>query len=219
MALFWKPARLHNGVGRKAAAGRLAAGEGGETTMLVSCRMMLSLVTALPFLAVHAADIAPHVKPGLWRTTTSVQTAGALPMSEADLAQLPPQMRAQFEAAMKAAMAQSAQPHTFTSCLTAERLRKTLFFNFAHSPDCKRTVVSTAASRWEMHEECAGAAQRTTTARFQALSPEEITGETQISMTKGEHRLTSKGSVHSQWLGADCGNVKPDADVQQPRAR
>jgi hypothetical protein len=187
--------------------------------MIVSRRIVLSLATALPLLAAHAGDIAPHLKPGLWQTTTSVQTAGGLPMSEADLAQLPPEKRAQFEAAMKAAMAQSAQPHTFTSCLTAEQLRRTLSFNFQHNPDCKRTLVSTSASHWEMHEECAGASQRTTIARFQATSSEEITGETQITMTKGEHRLTSKGSVHSQWLGADCGNVKPDADVQQPSAR
>jgi hypothetical protein len=171
------------------------------------------------FLVAHAEDIAPNVKPGLWQTTASVQPAGGPPMSDADLAQLPPDKRAQFEAAMKAAMAQSAQPRTFTSCLTAERLRKDLSFNFQNNPACKRTVVSTSASRWEMHEQCTGASQRTTTARFQARSREEISGETQITMTKGNRKLTSKGSVHSKWLGSDCGNVKPGADIQNSSGR
>jgi hypothetical protein len=167
----------------------------------------------------RAADIAAYLKPGLWQTTTSVQTAGGLPMSEADLAQLPPEKRAQFEAAMKAAMAESAQPHTFVACLTAEQLHRQLAFNLQDNPGCKRTVVATSASRWEMHETCGGASQRTTTARFQATSPEEITGETQITMIKAERRLTSKGSIHSQWLGSDCGHVKPGADIQQPSSK
>jgi hypothetical protein len=71
------------------------------------------------------------------------------------------------------------------------------------------------ASRWEMREECTGTSQRTTTARFQATSSKEITGEIQITIMKDDRMLTSKGHVHSTWLAADCGNVKPGADVQQ----
>jgi hypothetical protein len=102
---------------------------------------------------------------------------------------------------MKAAMAQSAQPHAFTSCLTAQQLRKDLAFDFQHNPACKGTIVSSSASRWEMREECTGTSQCTTTARFQATSSEEITGETQITIMKGDRMLTSKGHVHSTWLG------------------
>ena len=110
--------------------------------MLASRSVRLGVAAgALPFLAVHAADIAPDVKPGLWQTTVSVQTVGGLPMSDADLAQLPPEKRAQFEVAMKAAMAQSAQPHTSTACLTAQQLRKALAFDFQHNPACKRIIV------------------------------------------------------------------------------
>jgi hypothetical protein len=174
---------------------------------------------ALPLLAGHAADVEPPVKAGLWETTTSVQTAGGRGWSTAELAQLSPQERAQFEAASKAAAAQSAQPHTFTACLTAEQLRKSLTFNFEHNPACKRTVVPLSASSWEIHEACGGAAQRTATARFQVTNPAEINGETLVTFVKGEHRLISKASVHSKWLGADCGSVKPGVDVQQSNER
>lgn len=188
--------------------------------MVLGSRIILGVAwAALPLLAGHAADIAPGVNPGLWETTTSVQTAGGQEWSAAELAQLPAQERAQFEAAMKSGAAQSAQAHTFTSCLTSEQLRKDLTFNFEHNPACKRTVVPLSASSWEIHEVCGGAAQRTATARFQAPNPAEISGETVVTFIKGEHRLTSKASVHSKWLGANCGNVKPGADVQQSNGK
>lgn len=170
---------------------------------------------ALPLLAGHAADIEPALKAGLWETTTSVQAGGGQEWSAAELAQLSPQERSQIEAARNAAAVQSAQPHTFAACLTAEQLRKSLTFNFEHNRACKRTVVPLSASSWEIHEACGGGAQRTATARFQATSPTEINGETLVTFVKGERRLTSKASVHSKWLGADCGNVKPGVDVQQ----
>src|SRR5579863_6760546 len=125
-------------------------------------------LTALPFLAVYAADIAPALKPGLWQTTTSVRAVGAHEWSAAELAQLPAAERARYEDAMKAALAQSAQSHTFMSCLSADELRGDLTFNFEHNAACKRTVVSTSATSWEVHEACAGPAQRTASARFSA---------------------------------------------------
>jgi hypothetical protein len=176
-------------------------------------------LAALPLLAGYAADIAPALKPGLWQTTTSVRAAGAHEWSEAELAQLPPEERAHYEDAMKVAVAQGAQSHTFTSCLTAEELRGDLTFNFEHNPACKRTVVSTSATSWEIHEACAGAAQRTASAHFSATSPGEISGETIVSLIKGERRLVSKGIVHSKWLGADCGSVRPGKVIQQPNGK
>ena len=176
-------------------------------------------VMAFPLFADYAADIAPSLKPGLWLTTTSVRAAGAHDWPEAELAQLPPEERAHYEDAMKAAVAQSAQSHTFMSCLTAEELRGDLTFNFEHNAACKRTVVSTSATSWEVHEACGGPAQRTASARFSAASPGEISGETVVSLIKGERRLISKGTVHSEWLGADCGSVRTGAVIQQPNSK
>ena len=187
--------------------------------VLVSRSLLVAFWAALPLLTSRAADLEVAVKPGLWETTTTVHTAGGQAWSAAELAQLPPQERAQVEAATKAAAVQSAQPHTFTSCLTAEQLRKDLTFNFERNPACTRTVVPISTSSWEIHEACGGAAHRTATARFAAMSPAEISGETLVSFVKGERRLTSKANIHSKWLGADCGNVRPGADVQQSNGK
>jgi hypothetical protein len=182
---------------------------------------MVSLMAAalLPGLAGHAADVAPAIKPGLWQTTTSVETAGGQEWSDSELAQLPAEERARYQAAMNAALAQSAQPHTFNACVTAEELRGDLTFNFEHNPACRRTVVSLSESSWEIHEVCGGAAQRTATAHFNATGPGEISGETVVTQIKGVRRLVSKAHVHSKWLATDCGSVKPNADVQNPAAK
>jgi hypothetical protein len=180
---------------------------------------MVLVLGALPMFGAHAGDVTPDVKPGLWRTTASVQTAARLAMSDAELARLPASARAQYETDRKAALADAERAHTFTSCLTTEELRRDLSFNFQKSPACKRTVVASSTSRWEMHEECAGAAKRTTVARFQAVNSEEIRGETQITIIKADHTITSKGDVVSKWLAADCGDVRPGADIQNQNSK
>src|SRR5450755_632821 len=119
------------------------------------------VLCALPLLGAYAADLTLNVKTGLWQSTVSMQTSGQLPIPEADLAKMTPERRQQFEAAMKAAMANAAQPHVVTSCVTAEQLRKGLSFKTEDNPSCKKTVVSSSSSTWEMHEECTGTSART----------------------------------------------------------
>jgi len=172
-------------------------------------------VCAFQLAAARAGDVALNVKTGLWQSTVSMQSSGQLPIPEADLAKMPPEKRQQFEAAMKAAMASAAQPHVVTSCVTAEQLRKGLSFKTEDHPSCKRTVVSSSSATWEMHEECSGASPRTSTIRFHATSPEEIDGQMQMTMTRGERTMTSKGTIHGKWLSADCGSVKPGASASK----
>ena len=160
--------------------------------------------------AAYAGEVALNVKPGLWQTTVAMQMTGQLPISEADLAKMPPERREKMEAAMKAVMANAAQPHVVKSCVTAEQLRKGLSFRSEDQPTCKRTIVTSSSSTWEMHEECSGDSPRTSTIRFHANSPEVIDGQMNMTMTKGERTMTSKGTIHGQWLSANCGSVKPD---------
>jgi hypothetical protein len=167
-------------------------------------------------LTASAADLVPNVKTGLWQSTVAMQTNGQIPISDADLAKLPPERRQQMQAAMKAALASAAQPHVVTSCVTAEQLRKGLSFKNEDRPGCKRTVVSSSSSTWEMHEECTGASPLTATIRFHASSPEEVDGKMEMTMTRGERTMTSIGTIHGKWLTSDCGSVKPGTAVQKP---
>jgi hypothetical protein len=162
----------------------------------------------LQFAAANATDVALNVKTGLWESTITVQTSGQIPIPEADLAKMSPEKRQQIEAAMKAAIASAAQPHTVASCVTAEQLRKGLLFK-TEDASCKRTIVSSSSSASEMHEECSGALARTSTIRFHAVSPKEIDGQMHMTVTRDDRTMTSKGTIHSKWLAADCGDVKP----------
>jgi hypothetical protein len=166
-------------------------------------------VLALQLVAAHAGDVALNVKTGLWETTVAMKITGQLPISDADLEKMPPERRQQIEAAMKATIANASQPHVAKTCVTAEQLRKGLSFKSEDQPSCKRTIVTSSASTWEMHEECTGDSPRTTTIRFHANSHEEIDGEMHMTMQKGERTMTSNGTVHGKWLSSDCGSVKP----------
>lgn len=174
-------------------------------------------VCAVQLAVAHAGDFKLNVKTGLWQTTVAVQMSGQLPMSDADLAKMPPERRQQMEAAMKAAMASASQPHVVKSCVTAEQLRKGLSFKAEDQPSCKRTVVTSSSSNWEMHEECTGASPRTSNIRFHANSPEEIDGEMHMTMSRGERTMTSNGTIHGKWLSSDCGDVKPGGTASEPK--
>jgi hypothetical protein len=166
-------------------------------------------VLAFQLVAAHAGDVTLNVKTGLWQATVAMQMSGQLPMSDADLAKMSPEKRQQMEAAMKASIANASQPHVVNSCVTAEQLRRGLSFKSEDQPSCKRTIVTSSSSAWEMHEECTGDSPRTTTIRFHANSHEEIDGEMHMTMTRGERTMTSNGTVHGKWLSSDCGSVKP----------
>jgi hypothetical protein len=172
-------------------------------------------IGAFHLTATHAGDLALNVKTGLWQSTVSMQTSGQIPISDADLAKMPPERRQQFEAAMKAALASAAQPHVVTSCVTAEQLRKGLSFKTEDRPECKRAVVSSSSSTWEMHEECTGTSPRTATIRFHARSPKEVDGKMEMTMTRGDRTMTSNGTFHGKWLASDCGSVKPGDAVRK----
>jgi hypothetical protein len=170
---------------------------------------------ALVLAVAYAGELALNVRTGLWQNTVAMQTSGQIPISDSDLAKMSPERRAQFEAAMKAAMASAAQPHVITSCVTAEQLRKGFSFKDENNPACKRQVVSISASAWEMHEECTGTSARTATIRFRASTPEEIDGKMEMTMTRGDRTMTSNGTIHGKWLAADCGSVKPGGAVEK----
>jgi len=157
---------------------------------------------------VMADEVKLNVRPGLWETTMTMATNGAPPIPEDQLARMSPEQRAKFEAMFKSAMERANQPHTAKSCLTEAQLRKGPAFG-EDNPNCKRTVTSNSGAQWEMEEECTGRAARTVHARFHAVNSELVTGQTDIVMTNGDRTTTSKGTMQSKWLGADCGDVKP----------
>ena len=149
------------------------------------------------------------LKPGLWQISSTGSMTGAPPIPPEVLASMPPEKRAQAEAAMQAAMARAGAPQVAQNCVTEDQLRRGLNFEDPHNPSCKRTVVTNSSSLLVVHEECAGARPMVGDFRFAAVDRETMKGDINVVMGNGANTTTMQRSLQGKWLGSDCGDVKP----------
>ena len=169
-------------------------------------RLARLLPLALAATATCASAQVPPIKPGLWQAQTerSVDGKAAPDMSER-LKTLSPAARAKMEAMMK-------QRGVDTSgggvriCMTRETLDQGHWNET--SPRCKTEFGTRSASLWKWHSVCS---QPESASDGEAVfhSPESYTMTlTSTVQIKGQPR-TSKHVAKMQWVGADCGDVKP----------
>jgi hypothetical protein len=142
--------------------------------------------------------------------STSGETTGAPPIPPELLAQMPPDRRAKFEAAIAASRARASAPYTLKRCITPDNLQRGLDVDDKYSNDrCKPTVVSSTASVMDMRVQCAGPKQNVSgTFHFEAAKPEAVTGTINMTISVGGNVMTMKRVIQGKWLGADCGDVK-----------
>ena len=174
-------------------------------------KRLLLVAGVLGAIAAWAADIAPmNVKLGLWETTVSNAMRGMPPIPAEVLAKMTPEQRQRMEAAMAARAGSSGSPQTYKSCLTKEALEKALSFGDDRNHNCKRTLVSSSASKQDIHMEC-GNEKVTTTGdlHFEALTPEMVKGTLTLTSTGAGAGMgmNIKSEFSSKWLGPDCGDV------------
>lgn len=161
-------------------------------------------------MAAHAAD-APPIKPGLWqvRSERAVDGVKAPPVT-AQLNNLPPEVRKQMEAMMKQkGVDVSGAPGDVKLCLSKESLDKDQWLAHKQSEkNCKTEIKSRTIGRWTWHSSCIDP-QSETDGEAVFNSPESYTMKVASIMTvKGESKTTNM-TMHSTWLGANCGDLKP----------
>ena len=143
-------------------------------------------------LAVFAATTALlyaqsfDVKVGQWEYTLS-----GMKIAEAELAKMPPAIRAQIEASMK-------NGTTNRSCLTAKDLQELNLGNTDES--CKVTSRKITPTTADIVMTCGGNDPRTQTMHFEALSRESVRGT--IKSTGGDG--TTEMTITGRWLAAEC---------------
>lgn len=179
---------------------------------MLKLRVLFAAVSAASCLALaaQAAPLSLNVKTGLWEMTTSGQTSGAPPIPPEMLAQLTPERRAKFEAAMAASLAKSNQSHVTKTCVTEKTLQHGFDPEENRGRHCTNTVLSSNAKVMELRQECTGREKTSGHIRFEAVSPELVNGTIDIVMSNGANTMTMKHVMHGKWLGADCGNLKRD---------
>jgi hypothetical protein len=157
--------------------------------------------------AVQAQPVPP-IKPGLWQVSLERAVDGQARPSPADrMANMPPEMRAKMEAAMKArGMDMGGGGGDMKVCHTKESLAQGAWSRQGTS--CKTDVKTRSAASWTWHTSCT---QPPTETDGETLfsNAENYVVKTSSTVTMGGQPHTSQNTITAKWLGADCGDVKP----------
>jgi hypothetical protein len=175
--------------------------------MKLSIGLTMLLCTGACF-PIWAADFqAMDVKTGQWETTTTGQMTGMPAIPPEALAQMTPEQRAKFESAMGA---RGAKPMVSTSCRTKEKLAQAWTTGQQNLKSCTTTVVTSSASKQEVHLECNRDGAKTNgTIKVEAVDSEHIRGSFQMTAaSEGNHVMSMNYSFTSKWLGEACTEAK-----------
>jgi len=150
-----------------------------------------------------------NVKPGLWETTTSITTAGEMPIPPGTLDQLTPEQRARVEARMKANADAHTNTHTSKSCVTKEDLEKYKSDFGARADGCSPTIISSTSSSAKAKISCeTQGLSGTGTYEVEALDSEHLKGSSHATLTSNGHTMNVDGKFASKWLGSSCEGIK-----------
>lgn len=161
-----------------------------------------------------ADDIKPlDVKPGLWETKASTETAGMPKMPAAQmpleaLSKLPPEQRAKMEAMMKSRAAGGPMVTTTRTCITRESLSSGRAFARVQA-SCANRIIASTSSKLQIHMECNEGMKMTGDMTVERLDAEHTKGSMVMKGGQPEHPIETKMSFETRWLAADCGDVKP----------
>ena len=168
-------------------------------------RRLLRMLLLLSWIGCHAAEkIQPlKVKVGLWQTTMTGRTSGALPVPPDVMARLTPEQRAKVEEQIRSS-AGEAQTSTYKNCLNEGDLEKGPNFGQADK-ECTQVVVNSSSRKMEMRFECKGTEMNMSgNVTVEALSPESLKGLVHSSFSSDGHTADTTATFTSHWIGSKC---------------
>ena len=178
------------------------------------------LMVALALASTSHAQ-TPPMKPGLWEVTPDSQMVNGQPIPDmsAKLAEqmkhMPPDMRAQMEAQMKARgiqLAPDSKGLNMRMCITKEMLAQNRWQKV--EGHCQNAAPKITGATWRWKFTCSeppSDGEGSTT--FQGS--EAYTGDMQMHTTRNGQVQTVAMKHHAKWLGADCGALKPQEAAAQ----
>lgn len=171
---------------------------------------VVGMVTLMCAMGATTLAQAQMLQPGLWELTTSNMEVEGQPMPDmqmmlSQLRSLPPEQRAMMEQ-MLAKQGITVAGNGIRSCLTAEQVKTNDIPLQDPQSGCTQRITERKGNIWKFSFSCPkaqGAGQAT------FLSDREFT--TQVAGTFNANGTVQKGSMQTraQWLGANCGSVKP----------
>ena len=182
------------------------------TTRLLRVTLLTTSLAIAVGLHAQTPMPTPPVKPGLWETRMSELDASGKEVPAPELAafsKMPPEMRAQMAAAMKARGVQMPDANgAVKACLTRELLDSDGWQQMAANTGCTTTYSTRSNSVWRWRSSC------------KSLNSESD-GETTFTGSEGyRSKITTTATVagkattttrviQGKWLGASCGDIQP----------
>ncbi len=170
-----------------------------------------SALSILPVLLL-AAPPTPPVKPGLWQVKmTSLDANGKeMPAPEqAAMARMTPEVRAQMAQMMKArGMVMPDESGAMKVCLTKETFDSGGWQQAAAQSGCTTNYLTQTASLWKWHSSCTSIKSETD-GEVVFNSAENYRTKVTTTATVMDKTRTTTRVVQSNWLGGDCGDIKP----------
>lgn len=158
---------------------------------------------------------APPIKPGLWQVRSERELDGQrqqMPDMSEHLKNMPPEARRQMEAVMKARGVDIGGGGDMRICLTKESLDQDRWRD--ERGTCKTDFTSRSGSSWKWRTSCQEPPSETD---GEATFPnaENYVVKTTTTMNMQGQPRTTRMTLTSRWLGADCGDVKPVVNPRQ----
>lgn len=190
--------------------------------LLLAPRLAASMALSTMLLTTAQAADTPPIKPGLWEVTADSQQLNgkALPDMSAQLAEqmkrMPPELRAQMEAQMKAKgvqMAPGGGNMAIRMCMTKEMLDQNRWQKT--EGNCKNTSMNHSGNTWNWTFTCTqppSEGQGSTT----FTNSESYNSDVRVTTQRNGQPQTVAMKHHAKWLGADCGELKPVAAPPKP---
>ena len=165
-------------------------------------RIAFPLASALFCVGICAAQSPLNVKTGEWESTISSDTTGQMPLPQEVIDKMTPEQREKMEAMMKARGMQGPRTMVNKHCVKKEDLDKPFGNN---DKSCKRTVVSSSATKQEIHMECdMGGGKQVGTLKFEAVDSSTLKGSMQMTVSNGGRTMNVNSTFASKWLGSAC---------------
>jgi hypothetical protein len=150
------------------------------------------------------------VKMGLWQVTSTTTTNGMIGLPPEMMAQMTPEQRAQFEAAMRGRGNGTPRTITYKSCLRDKKeLSEDPFSSLKSHPEveCEKKSVKSTSTDVEVSGSCTAKemdAKGDFHISFHAVNSEHVIGTGQSNMTVNGRTMKSEMKYDSKWLGATC---------------
>lgn len=160
------------------------------------------------------AQTAPPIKPGLWQVHSEREVDGQkvqMPNMSERFKDMPPEARKKMEDMMKQRGVDVGSGAQMKICLSRESLDPGQWQR--NQGTCKTDYGTRSSSVWTWHTSCQEPASETDgEARF--AGSESYTVKTATTMTLQGQTRTTRMTLTSKWLGADCGDIKPVTPIQ-----